>query len=119
MNDKIAYIETENKKYPIVFNLNVMEEIQEKYGSMSQWGEIVENTEGGEPKIKDLKIGLMEMMNEAIDIENEGKEVKEPFVNAKQVGRIIGSVGFDKITKVIKDLTIASTKSEDNEGKNE
>ena len=119
MNDKISYIETAKKKYPIVFNLNVMEEIQEKYGSMANWGDIVENTDGGEPKIKDLKIGLAEMINEAIDIENEGKETKEPFVNSKQVGRIIGEVGFYEITNVIKALTVASTKSEDNEGKNE
>ena len=119
MNDKIAYIETAKKKYPLVFNLNVMEEIQEKYGSMANWGDIVENKGGKEPKIKDLKIGLTEMMNEAIDIENEDREIKEPFVNPKLVGRIIGEVGFDKITKVIKDLTIASTKSEDSEGKNE
>ena len=119
MNDKIAYIETAGKKYPLVFNLNVMEEIQERYGSIANWGDIVENTGGGEPKVKDLKIGLMEMMNEAIDIENEGREVKEPFVNSKQVGRIIGALGFKGITKVIKELTVESTKSEDNEGKNE
>lgn len=119
MNDKIVYIETANNRYPLVFNLNVMEAIQERYGSISAWGQVVENTGGGEPKIKDLKIGLMEMMNEAIDIENEGREVKEPFVDAKKVGRIIGEKGFDEITNVIKALTVSSTKSEDNEGKNE
>lgn len=119
MQNKLTYIETEKRKYPIVFNLNVMEEIQEKYGSMSNWGGIVENAEGGEPKIKDLKIGLMFMINEAIDIENEENGTNEPTVNAKQVGRVIGEVGFAEITNIIKNLTIASTKTEDNEGKNE
>ncbi len=119
MQNKLAYIETEKRRYPIVFNLNVMEEIQERYGSMSAWGKIVENSEGGEPKIKDLKNGLMYMINEGIDIENEEKGENSPMVTAKQVGRVIGEIGFEAITDIIKNLTIASTKTEDNEGKNE
>lgn len=119
MQNKLDYIETKDKKYPIVFNINVMEEIQEAYGSISAWGAIVENTDGGEPKVKDLKIGLTMMINEAIDIENEETNEKRPFVTSKQVGRLIGEVGFSEITKVIQNLTVASTKTGDNEGKNE
>lgn len=106
-------------KYPVTFNINVMEEIQEKYGSIGAWGAIVENAENGEPKVKDLKIGLMAMINEGIDIENETNSTNNPFVNAKQVGRIISEMGFEAITRVIKNLTIASTQTGDNEGKNE
>ena len=119
MNNKLTYIETENRKYPIVFNINVMEEIQEAYGSLSAWGAIVENVDGGEPKIKDLKNGLMYMINEAIDIENDENGTKTPMVTSKQVGRLIGEVGFSAITKVIQNLTISSTNTGDNEGKNE
>ena len=119
MQNKITYIESNDKKYPIVFNINVMEEIQEAYGSLSAWGSIVENEGGGEPKIKDLKIGLMMMINEAIDIENEEKGTKTPMLTAKQVGRLIGEVGFAAITNVIQNLTVASTHTGDNEGKNE
>ena len=86
---------------------------------MSAWGGIVENANGGEPKIKDLKIGLMMMINEAIDIENEEKGGNTPMLNAKQVGRLITEVGFDVITKKIQELTVASTHTGDNEGKNE
>ena len=119
MQNKLTYIEAKGRNYPIVFNINVMEEIQEAYGSLSAWGGIVENADGGEPKIKDLKIGLMMMINEAIDIENEENGKNEPMVTSKQVGRLIGEVGFQAITKVIQNLTIASTKTGDNEGKNE
>lgn len=119
MNNKLTYIDTENKKYPIVFNINVMEEIQEAYGGLSAWGSIVENADGGEPKIKDLKIGLMLMINEAIEIENEEKGTNAPCVTSKQVGRLISEVGFGEITSVIQGLTIASTHTGDNEGKNE
>ena len=119
MQNKITQIETKDKKFPLVFNINVMEEIQEAYGSISAWGAIVENTDDGEPKVKDLKIGLMMMINEGIDIENEETGGNRPLVNSKQVGRLISEVGFEKITKVIQNLTVASTDTGDNEGKNE
>ena len=116
MKDTIAYIETEKKKYPIVFNLNVMEEIQEQYGSLDAWGE---KTQGkGEPNVKDLKVGVMAMINEGIDIENEKNVTSEPFINAKQVGRIISEVGFATVLNAIKELTVKSTKSE-GDSKNE
>lgn len=119
MQNKLTYIEANNRSYPIVFNINVMEEIQEAYGSLSAWGSIVENAECGEPKVKDLKIGLMMMINEAIDIENEEKGENAPMLNTKQVGRLITEVGFEAITKKIQELTVASTNTGDNEGKNE
>ena len=68
MKNTIVHIETEKKRYPLVFNLNVMEEIQEKYGSLDKWGELTKG--GGEPNIKDLKAGIKIMLNEAIDMEN-------------------------------------------------
>ena len=118
MQNRFSYIEAKDKRYPILFNINVMEEIQEAYGSLSAWGSIVENADGGEPKIKDLKIGLMMMINEAIDIENEETGGNSPMVTSKQVGRLIGEVGFQAITAVIQNLTVASTHTGDNEGKN-
>ena len=118
MLNKLEYIEANNRKYPVTFNINVMEEIQEAYGSISKWGAIVENAEGGEPKVKDLKVGLMAMINEGIDIENEATGANMPFVTTKQVGRIISEKGFEAITLVIKNLSTASTNTGDNEGKN-
>ena len=44
MKDKVVYIETDGKKIPLVFNLNVMEEIQEQYGSLEKWGEITQGS---------------------------------------------------------------------------
>ena len=119
MQNKLSYINANGKDYPIVFNINVMEEIQEAYGTISKWGAIVENAEGGEPKVKDLKIGLMFMINEGIDIENERTGGNMPILDTKQVGRIISEKGFGEITNVIRNLTVASTHTGDNEGKNE
>ena len=117
MKNARVYIETEKKKIPLVFNLNVMEEIQEKYGTLGKWGEIT--TGDGEPKVKDLKAGIMAMMNEAIDIENEENGTDEKPLSEKQVGRIMTEVGIKAIVEKIQEITLASTKSGDNEGKNE
>ena len=119
MLNKLEYINASGRNYPLTFNINVMEAIQEVYGSISAWGAIVENAEGGEPKVKDLKIGLMAMINEGIDIENENTGANMPMVTSKQVGRIISERGFEAITRVIRNLTVASTHTGDNEGKNE
>lgn len=117
MKNKIVYIDTEKKKYPLVFNLNVMEEIQEQYGSLEKWGEITQGD--GEPKVKDLKVGIMAMINEAIDIENENNGTYETPLTEKQVGRIMSGVGIQEIVKKIQEITIASTKSGEDNGKNE
>ena len=116
MKNTVVYIETDKRKYPLVFNLNVMEEIQEQYGSLDEWGKITSGN--GEPQVKDLKNGIMAMINEAIDIENEENGTNEPMLTAKQVGRIMTEVGIVTIVQKIREITVASTKSED-EGKNE
>lgn len=118
MKNEVSYLETSTGKYPICFNLNVMEAIQDEYGTMSKWGEIVEDKNSGEPKIKDLKVGLLAMINEGIDIENENNDVKKPEMNSKQLGRIISEVGFTEIVKTIKSITIKST-STGEQSKNE
>jgi hypothetical protein len=117
MKNKVVYIETEKKKIPLVFNLNVMEEIQEQYGSLEKWGAITQGD--GEPKIKDLKAGIMAMMNEGIDIENEENGTNEMPLTDKQIGRIMSEVGIQEVVKKIQEITVVSTKSGENNEKNE
>jgi hypothetical protein len=116
MKNTIVYIETEKKKYPLVLNLNVMEEIQEHYGSLAKWGELTQGD--GEPKVKDLKIGVMAMLNEGIDIMNEKDGTNETPLNERQVGRIMTEVTIQGIVQKIQEVTIASNKSGEEE-KNE
>lgn len=117
MKNKVVYIKTEKREIPLIFNLNVMEEIQEQYGSLEKWGEITQGD--GEPMIKDLKAGIMAMINEAIDIENEEKGTNETPLSDKQVGRIMTEVGIQEIVKKIQEITVASTDSGEDNGKNE
>lgn len=113
MKDIVGKLETSKKTYPICFNLNVLEEIQTKWGSMTKWGEIVETFVDKEPRIKEMKEGLLFMINEGIDLENEDKQEKEPFVTLKQVGRIITEVGLNEVSNIIMSLVKNSTEIDD------
>lgn len=100
MKDEIIYLD-EEKKYPLIFNLNVMEIIQKEYGSLKKWQESIfvdkengDKKENQEPKISDVIFGIREMMNEAVDILNEEQEEKYPLFTDKQVGRIVTKVGL-------------------------
>lgn len=105
INGKIQY---KDKEYKLVFNLNVMERIQEEYGSIEKWGDM---TSGGEPNAKAVIFGFTEMLNEGIDIENEenGTDIKP--LTLKQVGRMITEIGFQNATEKLSETVVESTKS--------
>lgn len=129
MLDIVKHITVGDKEYPMAYTLNVMEDIQEKFGTIEAWGEALqpephEDEEGKitkqEPKIKDLKWTFTQFINEGIDIENEEKGEKRPFVTEKQVGRLISAIGINKVNQELMRATVESTKAGDNdEEKNE
>lgn len=104
MIDKINYLETEEEKYPLVFSLNVMESIQDKYGSIEKWTELIQRE--GEPNIKALKFFMTEAINEGIDIENEKTGEKRKPITLKKVGRILTEIGLSETAnKIIKTVS--------------
>lgn len=107
VNVKFQYKE---KEYALVFNLNVMQAIQEEYGSLAKWGEL---TSGSEPNAKAVIFGFTQMLNEGIDIENEEKGTSIPFFTLKQSGRLITEVGMDTASSVLKETVVNSTKGQE------
>ena len=103
------------KEIKLVFNLNVMQAIQEEYGTVDKWGKLTD-AESGEINIKALIFGLTQMINEGIDIDNDENGTNEPFLTTKKVGRIITDVGLEEMTKAMNNAVIDSTK--DDSGKN-
>lgn len=115
MKDFNGEIQYKEKVYKLVFNLNVMENIQEKYGSLEKWGNLTDGQDG-EPNAKAVIFGFTEMLNEGIDIENEenGTDIKP--LTLKQVGRIITEIGLANATAQLNDTVIKSTQSEEKNG---
>lgn len=114
MKDVSGNISYNGRDYKLVFNLNVMERIQEEYGTLDKWGELTDGSTG-EPNAKAIKFGFTEMINEGIEMENEqnGTDIK-PFTE-KQVGRIITEIGLANVVDTVNTTVINSTKDD---GKN-
>lgn len=116
MKDISKTLEYNGKTYSVVFDLNVMEAIQEKYGTLEKWADL---TDGGknEPNAKAVIFGFTEMLNEGIDIANEENGTKDAFLTTKQVGRMLTKIGMDEAAKAMQETVIESTKG--NDSKNE
>lgn len=99
------------KDYLIVFNLNVMEEIQEKYGTIQKWGDLTDGGETGEPNAKAVIVGFTAMINEGIDIMNEENGTKDKPLTQRQVGRIITEIGLAEAAGALQSTVVESTKS--------
>lgn len=110
MKDINEIIEYKDKKYKIVFNINVMEMIQNEYTTFNNW---IALTSQEEPDFKAIKFAIKEALNEGIDISNEDNGTDEKFLTDKQVGRIITEVGLKEATEKFNNEVIKSTKTEE------
>ena len=113
MKDFNGTIEYKGKTYKLYFNLNVMELIQEEYGTIDKWGDLSDGV-SGEVNAKAVIFGIAAMMNEGLEIEAEENGTDFKPLTLKQVGRIITEVGIKEATKVLNETVIESTKDEKN-----
>ena len=115
VSSKIVY---RDKEYKIVFNLNVMEAIQDEYKTLDKWGELTDG-KSGETDVKALIFGLREMLNEGILINNEDNGANDPLLTHRQVGRMLSEVGIQSTTNTMNELVVESTRTTELEPKNE
>lgn len=111
LNEKVTY---RGNEYSLVFNFNVMEEIQNEYGTIDHWAELTEGGKGrkkNEPDAKAVIFGFTSMLNEGIEIDNEenGTDIK-PLTH-KQVGRMLTEIGLGELSEKMQKTVIKSTKS--------
>ena len=121
MKEKESIFTVNGKEYKAIFNLNVMQEIQLQYGTFKKWGDLTDgkrkkddgSDEYVEVDISALIFGIKAMLNEAIDIDNENKTEKEPYLTDKQVGRLITEMGLMEATKKLNQTVIDSTQGDE------
>lgn len=111
MKDISGKIEYKGVEYKLLFTLNVMEDIQEEYGTLENWGKVMEGGKSGEPDAKAVKFGFAAMLNEGIEVMNEenGTDIK-PFT-LKQVGRMLIEIGLANATGLLNQTVVDSTQS--------
>lgn len=112
MKDINGTIQYKDKEYKLIFNLNVMESIQDKYESLENWGKLTDGADG-EPNVKAVIFGFTEMINEGIDMDNEENGTDNKPLTLKQVGRMITEVGLAEATKKLNKTVTESTQSEE------
>lgn len=112
MKDAFQTIEYRGKTYKLAFDLNVMEAIQDEYGSIEAWGKLTEPDDGGEPNVKALVFGVTEMINEGIDIDNDENGTDEKPLTHKKVARILTEVGLESVADKMQKSVIDSTEDD-------
>lgn len=111
MKNAVQTIEYRDKTYKLAFDLNVMEAIQDEFGSIEAWGKLVEPEEG-EPNIKALVFGATQMINEGIDINNDENGTDEKPLTHRKVARILTEVGLESVTDKVQKSVIESTEDD-------
>lgn len=123
LEEKMEYIIVNEVKYPLVFNLNVMEHMQNEYGSMDEWGKAAEPTKKVtsfdkkthkkieivkklEPSFKVLIWTFQEFINEGIRKENKSKNEKSEYLTHEDVGDLMTVYGIENLTPIMKRLTV-------------
>ena len=108
MKNAVQTIEYRGKTYKLAFDLNVMEAIQDEFGSIEAWGKLVEPEEG-EPNIKALVFGATQMINEGIEIDNDEDGTDEKPLTHRKVARILTEVGLESVTGKVQQTVVDST----------
>ncbi len=107
--NEVKFFEVKDQKIPALFDLNVVAELQEKYGSLSEWNAKC-FPKGSEPRLKPLIHAFELAINEGYDAIGSDKRVS----NA-EAGRIVTAMTIDKAAAKIQQLVVDSTKSGDEE----
>lgn len=112
MKDIMDKLEYKGKEYKLIFNFNVLEAIQDEYGTLDQMLGEAYGKKTGEPSIKALAFIIAAMVNEGIDIDNESKEVKEDFITQKQANRMLSEFvqknGVENVISLVDNLMAKS-----------
>lgn len=109
--NEVKFFEVKDNKIPALFDLNVVAELQETYGSLSEWNAKC-FPEGSEPRLKPLIHAFELAINEGYDATGSDKRVSK-----QEAGRIVTAMTIEKAAAKIKQLVVDSTKSGE-KGKN-
>jgi hypothetical protein len=96
-------LEHEGIKYPLVVDLNSMEDFQKSF--FSETGKSITDAEALEKF--GLTAGILQFMaalNEGLDYENHKKGTAREFVSKREAGRIMSEIGMEKASAAIAEL---------------
>lgn len=114
MKNNVGTINYKDREYKVVFNINVIQALQDKYGTFDKWTDLVQPKEKGkETDLNALRFAFTEALNEGIDIDNEDNGTDIKFLTEKQVGRMITEIGIADANKKLQEVVVESTKDDE------
>lgn len=99
--------EFDGKKYPGIFNLNVMADLQEKFGSV----DVLKLIEGDEPNIIAIRFLMTKMINEAERVNKEKEEKK--YFTEEEIGSMVTIDDLLNSSKVAQNIIVRDTESKE------
>lgn len=103
--NEVKYFDVNNEKIPALFDLNVVAELQDDYGSLTEWNEKC-FPEGEEPRLKPLIHAFELAFNEGYDAIGSDKRVSRV-----EAGRIVTQMSLEEAAKNMQGMVVDSTKS--------
>lgn len=107
-------VELAGKKYEMFCNINVLQELQDRYGSMQAWADHLDDAKG-EASLKAVLDGLAVMINEGIDIANDDGKNRQ-MITRKQLGRMVDEVSLPELLSTMGELISESMQSAEKKG---
>jgi hypothetical protein len=104
MQINMKIIEHEGVKYPLVMDLNAMEDFQKSF--FTETGKQITDSESVESY--GLTASILQFkacLNEGIDYENGKKGTNREPISKREAGRIMTSIGAEKVGEIITELT--------------
>ena len=115
INMKVSPVEftLANKTYPLIFDMNVVAEIESEYGNLEEWLSKIQ-----ESSIKTAISTLAILINEAVYIHNDESSDKWELVDCKKIGRLMNMRDIETVLNVIMETFKAGTPQSDDTEEN-
>ena len=106
INTKITPVEftVGEQTYPLVFDMNVVAEIESEYGSLEEWLSKIQ-----ESSVKTVVNTLTILINEAVYSHNDENSDKWELVDCKKIGRLMNVRDIETVLNVIMETFKAGT----------
>lgn len=101
--ESLEYLEVNDKKIPFFCSIDVLNDIQEKFGKIENWGEQIDETVT-EGNYEALMWTTKEFANEGIEIYNDElpeQEEELQLFDDKAIGRLIAAYTVNKTVDMI------------------
>lgn len=119
MKEKQFFVGEGSERLLLAFNINVLADIQEKYGTLDAWISKVSPSKASPTgSLRDMVTGFTYMANEGVSIQNDeaGEEIRKPFTE-RQIGRHISSWGTEATVKAMREAVVGSVPEVDDSKK--